>query len=101
MNLYFKGLFTGIVLAYFQILISASSDPQIDAVERQIMEIWEKQDAQKESMDKQMKIITNLENDIGILVKNSKIELKNVNEKFEDLVNQLDQSCECYRMGRY
>ena len=97
MKSYFKGFITGSVFISSFFIFIGSNSPQLNAIENEIIKIWE----QKKQHDKMIKdnkaTISSLESDIGIHQKSINLYIKSLTKDFDKLINQLNEHCECYR----
>ena len=97
MKSYLKGFVTGSVFISSFFIFIGSNSSQLNAIENEIIKIWQ-QEKQNEILIKNNKAkILNLEEDIDIHSKSINLYIKSLTKDFDKLVNQLDEHCECYR----
>tara|TARA_B100000242_G_C42771722_1_gene359382 strand:- start:206 stop:517 length:312 start_codon:yes stop_codon:yes gene_type:complete len=97
MKSYIQGFITGtLVLGSFFTFI-ASDYPQIDAIEKEIIKIWEKEKNQDQLIKNNGSKALNLESDISIHAKSINLYVKSLQKQIDTLINQLNENCECYR----
>tara|TARA_B100000073_G_scaffold154701_1_gene127765 strand:- start:861 stop:1172 length:312 start_codon:yes stop_codon:yes gene_type:complete len=97
MKSYLQGFVTGIVLISSFFIFKGSNSPQLDAIENEIIKIWE-QEKQHDRLIKDNKAtISNLEEDLDIHSKSINLYIKSLTKNFDKLINQLNEHCECYR----
>ena len=97
MKSYLQGFITGSVfISSFFIFIGFNSS-QLNAIENEIIKIWE-QEKQHDVLIKDNRAkISNLEEDIDIHSKSINLYIKSLTKDFDKLINQLNEHCECYR----
>ena len=97
MKSYLQGFITGSVFISSFFIFIGSNSPQLNTIENEIIKIWE----QKKQHDKLIKdnkaTISSLESDIDIHSKSINLHIKSLIKDFDNLRNQLDEHCECYR----
>ena len=97
MKSYLQGFITGTVFISSFFIFIGSNSPQINAIENEIIKIWE-QEKQHDILIKENKAkILNLEEDIDIYSKSINLYIKSLTKDFDKLINQLNENCECYR----
>mgnify|MGYP001162649604 CR=1 FL=1 len=97
MKSYLQGFITGIVFISSFFIFIGSESPQLNAIENEIIKIWEKE-KQHDNMIKDNKAtISSLESDIDIHSKSIDLYIKSLRKDFNKLINQLNEHCECYR----
>ena len=97
MKSYLQGFITGTVFISSFFIFIGSNSPQLNAIENEIIKIWV-QEKQHDRMIKDNKAtISNLEGDIEIHSKSINLHIKSLIKDFDNLRNQLDEHCECYR----
>ena len=97
MKSYLQGFITGTVFMSSFFIFIGSNSPQLNAIENEIIKIWE-QEKQHDKMIKQNKAtISILQEDIDIHSKSINLHIKSLTKDFDKLVNQLTEHCECYR----
>ena len=97
MNLYLKGFMTGIVFMSSFFIFIGSNSSQLNAIENEIIKIWE-QEKQHDILIKNNRAeISNLEEDIDIHSKSINLYIKSLTKDFDKLINKLNEHCECYR----
>ena len=74
-----------------------SNSSQLNAIENEIIKIWEKEKENDRRIKNNKTTITNLEDDIDIHSKSINLHIKSLIKDFDNLKNQLDEHCECYR----
>ena len=97
MNLYLKGFMTGIVFMSSFFIFIGSNSSQLNAIENEIMKIWEQEKKQDILIKDNIAKISNLEGDIDIHSKSINLYIKSLTKDFDKLINQLNEHCECYR----
>ena len=97
MKSYLQGFITGtaFISSFFMFIGSTSS--QLNAIENEIIKIWEKEKENHRMIKNNKTTITNLEDDIDIHSKSINLHIKSLIKDFDNLRNQLDEHCECYR----
>ena len=97
MKSYLQGFITGSVFISSFFIFVGSNSPQVNAIENEIIKIWQ-QEKQNEILIKNNKAkILNLEDDIDIHSKCINLHIKSLTKDFDKLINQLNEHCECYR----
>ena len=97
MKSYLQGFITGtIFMSSFFIFIGFSST-QLNAIENEIMKIWEKEKQHSRMIKDNKDTISSLESDINIHSKSINLYIKTLTKDFDKLINQLNEHCECYR----
>ena len=97
MKLYIQGFITGALLISSFFTFTASDYPQIDAIEKEIMKIWEKEKTQDQLIKNNGSKALNLESDISIHTKSINLYVQSLQKQINKLKNQLNEHCECYR----
>ena len=97
MKSYIQGLITGTLLITSFFTFIASNYPQIDAIEKEIIKIWEKEKTQDQLIKNNRSKALNLENEISIHSKSINLYVKSLQRQIDKLTNQLNEYCECYR----
>ena len=97
MKLYLQGFITGTVLIISFFMFIGSNSSQLNAIENEIIKIWEKEKENDRRIKNNKTTITNLEDDIDIHSKSINLHIKSLIKDFDNLKNQLDEHCECYR----
>ena len=97
MKSYIQGFITGTLLITSFFTFTASDHPQIDAIEKEIMKIWEREKLQDQLIRDNESRALNLESDISIHSKSINLYVKSLQEQIDKLTNQLNEHCECYR----
>ena len=97
MKSYIQGFTTGTLLIGAFFTFTASDYPQIDAIEKAIMKIWEKEKTQDQLIRDNESKTLNLESDISIYSKSINLYVKSLQKQIDKLTNQLNEHCECYR----
>ena len=97
MKSYLQGFITGTVFMSSFFIFIGSNSPQLNAIENEIIKIWE----QKKQHGRMIKLnkaeISILQDDIAIHSKSINLYIKSLTKDFDKLVNQLTEHCECYR----
>ncbi len=101
MKSYIQGLITGGVLVFSFFLLMGSNNPQLDAIEKEVVKIWELEKSQNKMMNDNQIYISNLEKDINLYSKSINLNIKSIRKDFDKLINQLNEHCECYRNQIY
>ena len=97
MKSYLQGFITGTVFISSFFMFIGSNSSQLNAIENEIIKIWE-QEKQHDILIKDNRAkISNLEEDIDIHSKSINLHIKSLIKDFDNLINQLDEHCECYR----
>ena len=97
MKSYLQGFITGSVFISSFFIFIGSNSPQLNAIENEIIKIWE-QEKQHDLLIKDNRAkISNLEEDIDIHSKSINLHIKSLRKDFDKLINQLTEHCECYR----
>ena len=97
MKSYLEGFITGTVFISSFFIFIGSNSSQLNAIESEIVKIWEK-DKLTDRLIKNNKVaISNLNGDIEIHSKSINLLIKSLTKDFDNLINQLDEHCECYR----
>ena len=97
MKSYLQGFITGSVFIGSFFIFIGSNLSQVNAIENEIIKIWE-QEKQHDVLIKDNKAkILNLEEDIDIYTKGINLYIKSLTKDFDKLINQLNEHCECYR----
>ena len=97
MKLYIQGFITGALLISSFFTFTASDNPQIDAIEKEIMKIWDKENTQDQLIRNNESKALNLESDISIHSKSINLFVQSLQKQIDKLTNQLNEHCECYR----
>ena len=97
MKLYIQGFITSALLISSFFTFTASDNPQINAIEKAIMKIWEKEKAQDQLIRNNRSKVLNLESDISIHSKSMNLYVQSLQKQIDKLTNQLNEHCECYR----
>tara|TARA_A100001011_G_C13662998_1_gene576466 strand:- start:149 stop:460 length:312 start_codon:yes stop_codon:yes gene_type:complete len=97
MKSYLQGFITGTVLIISFFMFIGSNSYQLNAIENEIIKIWEKEKEHERRIKNNKTTISNLEDDIDIHSKSINLHLKSLVKDFDKLINQLDEHCECYR----
>ena len=97
MKSYLQGFITGsIFISSFFIFIGSNSS-QLNAIENEIIKIWEQEKQHGILIKDNRAKISNLEEDIDIHSKSINLHIKSLRKDFDKLINQLNEHCECYR----
>ena len=97
MKSYLQGFITGSVFISSLFIFIGFNSSQLNAIENEIIKIWE-QEKQHDILIKDNRAkISNLEEDINIHSKSINLYIKSLTKDFDKLVNQLNEHCECYR----
>ena len=97
MKSYIQGFIAGALLISSFFTLTASDYPQIDAIEKEIMKIWEKEKTQDQLIRNNESKTLSLESDISIHSKSINLYAKSLQMQIDKLTNQLNEHCECYR----
>ena len=97
MKSYIQGFITGALLISSFFTFTASDNPQIDAIEKEIMKIWEREKAQDQSIRDNVSKVLNLGSDLSIHSKSINLYIQSLQKQIDKLTNQLNEHCECYR----
>ena len=97
MKSYLQGFITGSVFISSFFIFIGSNSPQLNAIENEIIKIWE-QEKQHDILIKDNRAqISNLKEDIDIHSKSINLYIQSLTKDFDKLINQLNEHCECYR----
>ena len=97
MKSYIQGFITSTLLITSFFTFTASDNLQLDAIEKEIIKIWEKEKTQDQLIsDNDFKVLS-LESDINIHSKSINLYIKSLQKQIDRLTNQLNEHCECYR----
>ena len=97
MKSYLQGFITGSVFISSFFIFIGSNSSQLNAIENEIIKIWE-QEKQHDILIKDNRAqISNLEEDIDIHSKSINLYVQSLTKDFDKLINQLNEHCECYR----
>ena len=97
MKSYTQGFITGTLLITSFFTFTASDNLQIDAIEKEIMKIWEREKTQDQLISNNKSKALSLESDINIHSKSINLYVKSLQKQIDRLTNQLNEHCECYR----
>ena len=97
MKSYLQGFITGTVFISSFFMFIGSNSSQLNAIENEIIKIWEKENQHDKMIKNNKTTISNLEDDIDIHSKSINLYIKSLIKDFDKLINQLDEHCECYR----
>ena len=97
MKSYLQGFITGTVFISSFFIFIGSNSPQINAIENEIIKIWEQEKRHNRMIENNKATISNLEEDIDIHSKSINLHIKSLRKDFDKLINQLTEHCECYR----
>ena len=97
MKSYIQGLITGGVLVLSFFLFIGSDNPQVNAIEKEVVKIWEIERSQNKMINDNQIHISDLEKDINLYYKSINLNIKSIRKDFDKLINQLTEHCECYR----
>ena len=97
MKSYIQGLITGGVLVLSFFLFIGSDNPQVNAIEKEVVKIWELEKSQNKMINDNQIYISDLEKDINLYSKSINLNIKSIRKDFDKLINQLTEHCECYR----
>ena len=101
MKSYIQGLITGGVLVLSFFLFIGSDNPQVNAIEKEVVKIWELEKSQNKMINDNQIYISELEKDINLYSKSINLNIKSIRKDFDKLINQLTEHCECYRKQIY
>ena len=101
MKSYIQGLITGGVLVLSFFLFIGSDNPQVNAIEKEVVKIWELEKSQNKIINDNQIYISELEKDINLYSKSINLNIKSIRKDFDKLINQLTEHCECYRNQIY
>ena len=101
MKSYIQGLITGGVLVLSFFLFIGSENPQVNAIEKEVVKIWELEKSQNKMINDNQIYISELEKDINLYSKSINLNIKSIRKDFDKLINQLTEHCECYRKQIY
>ena len=101
MKSYIQGLITGGVLVFSFFLLMGSDNHQVNAIEKEVVKIWELEKSQNKMINDNQIYISDLEKDINLYSKSININIKTIRKDFDKLINQLNEHCECYRNQIY
>ena len=101
MKSYIQGLITGGVLVLSFFLFIGSDNPQVNAIEKEVVKIWELEKSQNKMINDNQIYILDLEKDINLYSKSINLNIKSIRKDFDKLINQLTEHCECYRKQIY
>ena len=97
MKSYLQGFITGSVFISSFFIFIGSNSPQLNAIENEIIKIWEQEKQHGILIKDNGAKISNLEEDIDIHSKSINLYIKSLAKDFDKLINQLNEHCECYR----
>ena len=97
MKSYIKGVLSGAMFTTSFLILTASNPIQLDAIESEIIKIWEKDKTQDGLIINNESQILNLERQISIHSKSMNLYVKSLQKQVNKLTNQLNEHCECYR----
>ena len=97
MKSYLQGFITGTVFISSFFMFIGSNSSQLNAIENEIIKIWEKENQHDKMIKNNKTTISNLEDDIDIHSKSINLYIKSLTKDFDKLINQLNEHCECYR----
>ena len=97
MKSYLQGFVTGTVLISSFFIFIGSNSPQLNAIENEIIKIWEQEKQHGKMIKHNEAAISILHEDIDIHSKSINLHIKSLTKDFDKLVNQLTEHCECYR----
>ena len=97
MKSYVQGFITGTILISSFFVFIGSNSSQLNAIEDEIIKIWEKEKQHTRMIKNNKTAISNLEGDLVIHSKSINLLIKSLTKDFDKLKNQLDEHCECYR----
>tara|TARA_B100000900_G_C20295165_1_gene599823 strand:+ start:322 stop:633 length:312 start_codon:yes stop_codon:yes gene_type:complete len=97
MNSYLQGFITGTVLISAFFIFTGSNPAQLEAVENEIVKIWEKEKIQDQLIRINQSKSLDLESEINIHSKSINLYVKSLQKQIDKLTNQLNEHCECYR----
>ncbi len=97
MNSYLQGFITGTVLISAFFIFTGSNSAQLEAVENEIVKIWEKEKIQDQLIRINQSKSLDLESEINIHSKSINLYVKSLQKQIDKLTNQLNEHCECYR----
>jgi len=97
MKSYVQGFITGTILISSFFIFIGSNSSQLNAIEDEIIKIWEKEKQHTRMIKNNKAAISNLEGDLVIHSKSINLLIKSLTKDFDKLKNQLDEHCECYR----
>ena len=97
MKSYLQGVITGSVFIGSFFIFIGSNSPQLNAIENEIIKIWEQKKQHGIMIQDNKDTISSLEGDIDIHSKSINLYIKSLTKDFDKLINQLNEHCECYR----
>ena len=97
MKSYLQGFITGSVFISSFFIFIGSNSSQLNAIENEIIKIWEQEKQHGILIKDNRAKISNLEEDIDIHSKSINLHIKSLRKDFDKLINQLNEHCECYR----
>ena len=97
MKSYLHGFLSGTVFICSFFIFIGSNSSQLNAIENEIIKIWETGKRHDKIIKNNKAIIASLEGDIEIYSKSINLYIKSLTKDFDKLVNQLNEHCECYR----
>ena len=97
MKSYIEGFITGTVFIGSFFIFTGSNSSQLNAIENEIIKIWEQKEQHYRMIKDNKAAISDLEGDIDIHSKSINLYIKSLTKDFDKLVNQLNEHCECYR----
>ena len=101
MKSYIKGFITGGILVFSIFLLMGSKNLQVEAIEKEVVKIWELERSQNKMINDNQIYISDLEKDINLYYKSINLNIKTIRKDFDKLINQLNEHCECYRNQIY
>ena len=97
MKSYIQGFITGTLVVSSVLTFIASDYTQLDAIEKEIIKIWEKEKTQDQLIGNNGSKALDLESDISVHSKSINLYVKSLQMQIDTLTNQLNEHCECYR----
>tara|TARA_Y100001970_G_scaffold259537_1_gene340624 strand:- start:111 stop:416 length:306 start_codon:yes stop_codon:yes gene_type:complete len=101
MKSYIQGFITGGILVFSFFLLMGSDNTQVNAIEKEVVKIWELEKSQNKMINNNQIYISDLEKDINLYSKSINLNIKSIRKDFDKLINQLTEHCECYRNQIY
>ena len=97
MKSYLKGFIAGTVFISSFFIFIGSNSPRLNAIEDEIIKIWDKENLYNEMIKNNEIAISNLEVDIDIHSKSINMYIQSLTKDLDKLINQLHENCECFR----
>lgn len=97
MKSYLQGFITGSVFISSFFIFIGSNSSQLNAIENEIIKIWEQEEQHDMLIKDNRAKISDLEEDIDIHSKSINLYIQSLTKDFDKLINQLNEHCKCFR----